>query len=161
VIYEEVQDPRSISLLVSADAGSASEARHAMRRFLERHGVAPARINDAELLTTELVGSAVDRSDDEVDLFARIEGSTMRLWVSDLAGLAARRRGVPAPPHDEWGLQVIHTLASAWGVRRRADGRAGSTIWADLALSGPVGAKPREGRSPGARGRRRRRWLRR
>ena len=39
MIYEEVQDPRSISLLVSADAGSASEARHAMRRFLERSSI--------------------------------------------------------------------------------------------------------------------------
>jgi anti-sigma regulatory factor (Ser/Thr protein kinase) len=145
VIRHEVDERMGFGLVLAADGEAAADARHRLRSFLRDRGAPDDRATDAELLLTELVSNAVAQTAGDVDVYVRADRGSVRLWVSDEAapaggrarGWRGRRAARPVHPPDDWGLELVHTLASGWGVRPRVDGQRGKTVWAEVSLGGP------------------------
>jgi anti-sigma regulatory factor (Ser/Thr protein kinase) len=157
VIRRELLESMGLSMLLAADADATSDARHRLRDFLRERGVADERITDAELLLTELVSNAATQTVSDVDVYVRADRGSVRIWVSDEAApgrgrvwirIGRRRAGRAVHPPDDWGLELVHTLASSWGVRPRVDRRPGKTVWAEVSLDAD-----RPGRAAGSPGR--------
>ncbi|MFJ9742453.1 SpoIIE family protein phosphatase [Streptomyces sp. NPDC101166] len=99
---------------------------------------------DAVLVVSELVTNAVVHAGTDIDLVCRLcpaeddepEAYAVVVEVSDRHPSRAPRDSTPEPPHDtpEYGrgLQLVATLAEAWGVTYR---RGTKTVWARL---GPI-----------------------
>ncbi|MFJ8943456.1 SpoIIE family protein phosphatase [Streptomyces sp. NPDC102395] len=99
---------------------------------------------DAVLVVSELVTNAVVHAGTDIDLVCRLcladddepEAYAVVVEVSDHHPSRAPRDGTPEPPRDtpEYGrgLQLVATLAEAWGVTYR---RGRKTVWARL---GPI-----------------------
>ncbi|SDQ04528.1 ATP-binding protein [Quadrisphaera sp. DSM 44207] len=103
-------------------------ARVLVREVLERHGVQEDLVPPAELLTSELVTNAV-RYGGAGALSVRIAvtASEVTVSVSD----ASRTRPAVGPPREDGGrgLQIVDTLATAWGSEPAPDGK---TVWFQL-----------------------------
>jgi anti-sigma regulatory factor (Ser/Thr protein kinase) len=93
----------------------------------------------AQLLVSETVTSALDKSEADagsgtLEVGYAVVGRRLRVEVSDDGGPARLRRRVGADrPANGRGLELVHTLASRWGVRESAAGR---TIWFEVDLRG-------------------------
>ena len=117
-------------LALHLDRSSAGRARQLLRQVTcESHH---ARVLDeAELLTTEVVTNAVRHGGPPITLEVACDGSTgMTVRVTD------GKRDDPvlrhAGPYDESGRGVllVDLLSAAWGVEPSADG--GKTVWFSL-----------------------------
>jgi hypothetical protein len=106
----------------------------AVTRAADRHGL----VDDAVLLTSELVTNAVVHAGTAVQVTCRLADGAIEVVVSD--GHPGRQ--VPEAPDREpiatertggRGLLLPAALASAWGV---AYGRASKAVWFRLALDG-------------------------
>ena len=105
-------------------------------------------VDDAVLLTSELVTNAVVHAGTAVEVTCRLAGDGVEVVVSD--GHPARL--VPEPPEDEHipaertsgrGLLLPAALASAWGV---SYGQAAKAVWFRI---GPAGAGVADGHEGG------------
>jgi anti-sigma regulatory factor (Ser/Thr protein kinase) len=105
--------------------------------FADGHGL----VDDAVLLTSELVTNAVVHAGTRVDLTCRLAGGAVEVVVRD----GHPSRLVPEVAGDESGsaertggrgLLLPAALASAWGV---AYGRSSKAVWFRLELAGPGG----------------------
>jgi PAS domain S-box-containing protein len=105
-------------------------ARAAVRSRLERH-LAPERLGDAALLTSELVTNAVrhggaDGPGDRVRVWVQHTGARVRVEVCDDGpGFGASR----SEPGAGMGLELVARLADAWGSER--DGAA-TVAWFEV-----------------------------
>ena len=143
-------------LLASAAYQPEPKAAAAARRFVrdtlqawvvtgaaDGHGL----VDDAVLLTSELVTNAVVHAGTPVHVTCRLADGAVEVVVSDghpgrLVPEAPEREAVPSERTGGRGLLLPAALASAWGV---AYGRASKAVWFRLALdgaSGELGAGP-------------------
>ena len=127
-------DRFSFTLVLEPDEHAAGEARHELRQFLVDREVAAGQLSAAELVVSELVTNAVSSGSPEVEVYARVDGDTIRIWVSDEVAVAPQPHE-PSPQGGGWGLHIIHEVATRWGVRPRVDGQPGKTVWADVLLT--------------------------
>ena len=98
-------------------------------------------IDDAVLLTSELVTNAVVHAGTEVHLTCRLADDAVEVVVRDghparLVPEAADDESGPAERTGGRGLLLPAALASAWGV---AYGRSSKAVWFRLGLAGPDG----------------------
>lgn len=116
---------------------SVGQARREIVADLEARGVARQTVEEAELVTSELVSNALRHArpllDDTVRVRWRARGEVVEVEVSDGGGTTVPR---PAPPA-VWtaagrGLRIVRSLAHEWGVQ---EDKRGQTVWA--ALGGP------------------------
>jgi anti-sigma regulatory factor (Ser/Thr protein kinase) len=127
-------DEALLTLDLPRRAGAAAAARKALTALNgSLHLVSPARLDDAQLLVSELITNALrhgGRADDKIHMVVRADPQTMRVEVSDfgsgfdpgqLPGASAGRPG-------GWGLPIVASLAHRWGVER---GEA-MTIWFEI-----------------------------
>jgi len=132
-------------LLASAAYQPEPKAAAAARRFVRDtlqawvvsgadggHGL----VDDAVLLTSELVTNAVVHAGTPVQVTCRLADGAVEIVVSDghpgrLVPEAPEREAVPSERTGGRGLLLPAALASAWGV---AYGRAGKAVWFRLAL---------------------------
>lgn len=103
----------------------------------DRHGL----VDDAVLLTSELVTNAVVHAGTPVQVTCRLADGAVEVVVSDghpgrLVPEAPEREAVPSERTGGRGLLLPAALASAWGV---AYGRASKAVWFRLALDGASG----------------------
>jgi transcriptional regulator with XRE-family HTH domain/anti-sigma regulatory factor (Ser/Thr protein kinase) len=93
-------------------------------------GISTHILEDAALLTSELVTNSVKHSASEwIELEITLGTDRLRIEVSDQSRETIRPR---TPGIDGgWGLVIIGELATRWGVERQ---RAGKTIWAEFDL---------------------------
>lgn len=118
-------------LVVERDASSAATARGWLARSLSRRPVPSAQLQDALLVLSELVTNAWRHGGGRVVVRTAFGANgEVHLYVSD-EGAA-----LPAVAPDEahvggWGLQIVESLASAWGVE--PDDAGGKTVWATVA----------------------------
>jgi anti-sigma regulatory factor (Ser/Thr protein kinase) len=85
-------------------------------------------VDTAELLVSELVTNAVIHGSGTVRLVIDCTDHCLSVTVSDNEPVAPKLQ--PERPLSDGGrgLRMIESLASAWGVRLRADGR-GKDVW--------------------------------
>ena len=98
-------------------------------------------VDDAVLLTSELVTNAVVHAGTPVQVTCRLADGAVEVVVSDghpgrLVPEAPEREAVPSERTGGRGLLLPAALASAWGV---AYGRASKAVWFRLALDGASG----------------------
>jgi anti-sigma regulatory factor (Ser/Thr protein kinase) len=122
---------------------AAAAARRFVRDTLQEWVVTGAAdghglVDDAVLLTSELVTNAVVHAGTPVQVTCRLAGGAIEVVVSDghpgrLVPEAPERETVPSERTGGRGLLLPAALASAWGV---AYGRASKAVWFRLALDG-------------------------
>lgn len=105
------------------EGASAALARRFVADALLNRGFPSAGVEQAVLLTSEAVTSAIFQADAEVQLAVLADPSMARVEVFDGHGW------LPASPSENcdlrtsFGLQIIETLAEAWGVEQLPDGK--------------------------------------
>jgi len=86
---------------------------------------------DAQLLVSELATNAVVHAGTEFSVTLRSGGSTVRVSVRDASPAPPVVRDGDPTALSGRGLQLVDTIAVAWGVDDDPDGK---TIWAELPL---------------------------
>jgi anti-sigma regulatory factor (Ser/Thr protein kinase) len=111
--------------------GAAAEARRFIAGLLRKRGVPSQTLENATLVSSELVTNAYRHGEGEIELRVALLDDRLRIEVVD-----AGQDQVPAvreQVQDEaggWGLRIVDQLALQWGVFE------GTThVWADIALA--------------------------
>ncbi|HEY6797052.1 MAG TPA: ATP-binding protein [Kineosporiaceae bacterium] len=117
---------------LSAQPQAAAVARRTIQDALRRWRVHPARIEDAQLIASELVANAQRYGRQPMSLRLALVPPALTVCVCDdgkaLPQLTARDL------YDERGrgLPIVAAVAHSWGVQRVSDG--GKQVWARLRL---------------------------
>ena len=119
------------SLTLPPSVQSVRKARHFLRDACEAQGVPAEVLDDAALLTSELVSNAVLHGRSEIRLV--VERRSRRLRVSVHDENSRRPMLVPDAPDalDGRGLALVAGIASSWGVHDEPIGKA---VWFELEL---------------------------
>lgn len=109
---------------------AASTARGTMRRLNESLQLGYERLQDLQLLVTELVTNAVrhgSRAGERITVAVRADEDTVRVDVSDRGRGFDPERLEPSDPMapDGRGLTIVAALARRWGVD-------GATVWFEV-----------------------------
>ena len=91
-------------------------------------GAAPHLLDDAALLTSELVSNAVLHGDPPLLLAVTAEGDAVTVEVTDASHAMPTLPPVASRPDEARGrgLRIVEYLATAWGVERSETGK---TVW--------------------------------
>jgi anti-sigma regulatory factor (Ser/Thr protein kinase) len=118
-------------VLLAPDAESPAEARRAVGEVSDQ--LSPRRLEDAQLLVSELVTNSIRHADlqiDDVITLVVVSGSgALRIEVCDSGSgfEPVERDPQPARPSG-WGLYLVRELSDRWGVERNAETR----VWFEL-----------------------------
>jgi anti-sigma regulatory factor (Ser/Thr protein kinase) len=105
-------------------------ARHQLRALLSDWQLRCV-LEDAELVTGELVGNVVRHGSFPAELRVEWYGRRVRVEVADASPeQPVERRRDPGEPGG-FGLPIVDAVSEAWGVR---PGPTGKVVWADLPL---------------------------
>ena len=122
----------------------APDAVPRARRALERvdDSVDDLTLRNAKLLVSELVTNSVRHvpagMTEEIVLVIERDEGHLRVEVRDHGpGFAFRRRVPGQDPGSGWGLHMLSTIASRWGVE--TDG--GARVWFELDVAGDRAAR--------------------
>jgi anti-sigma regulatory factor (Ser/Thr protein kinase) len=110
-------------------AGSAATARRALDRLAGE--VDQRRIEDAQLLVSELIANAVEHVEQEGDLELRVDNDGERLRVEVLDpghGFVADARRPGQLAESGWGLHFVSRIADRWAAETDGSGR----VWFEL-----------------------------
>lgn len=125
---------------LAAEPRAAGAARSVIAHWLERR--VPARVlKDAELVVSELVTNSVRHAGitaiDVVRVGVELAPDALRLEVTDPGSHAAiAPRSPDLATGTGYGLNILATLATHWGVIRDAN----TTVWAELTWANAVAA---------------------
>jgi CheY-like chemotaxis protein len=86
-------------------------------------------LDDAELLTTELVNNAVLHTDSSIELRLRLRQGRVRIAVRDSGGGLPERRSGDLEATGGRGLLLVAAMATDWGATAGPDGK---TVWFEL-----------------------------
>jgi PAS domain S-box-containing protein len=111
---------------------SVAAARHVVARHLREIGIEGSVLDDAVLVTSELVTNAVLHAAPPYELRVSGDEAELRLEVHDTATYVPRKqRPGPRDEHGR-GLQIVASLADRWGTRPTDAGKA---VWCVLSRS--------------------------
>jgi len=127
-------DPRTPSAITLPHAaGAASIVRAYLRR--QANLLHPPMLDDALILTSELVTNAIRHGRPAVTLAIHLEPSALTVVVTDTG--PERRPLVPSAPHPDSptgrGLVIVDALATRWGITPQS-GSPGKAVWFALDL---------------------------
>ena len=115
---------------------SVPEAPSEARRFVREAAaddVPPRLLNDVLLLTNELVANAVRHAghtaEDPIEVEITINDRSIRVAVRDQGPGFDPARQKERTEEGGWGLLLIETLSSRWGVETRG---TGTTVWFEV-----------------------------
>jgi anti-sigma regulatory factor (Ser/Thr protein kinase) len=97
--------------------------------------VAPAVLDDAELLASELVTNSLEHGGlgdgALVRLRVYLAPETLRLEIENAgtAGVVTTRRAAEPAAHGGYGLELVDLLAASWGVNRNHN----TNVWFEMA----------------------------
>lgn len=112
-----------------ADLGTAAAARRFVADVLWQRGFSRSGIEDAVLITSEVVTNAVIHAGTDVDVVVVADAGQARVEVHD---------GLPEPPVRQplqpdhpngFGLHVVDAVAECWGVREFEGGKC---VWFEV-----------------------------
>lgn len=104
-------------------------ARRYVREVLHSERVDEKVTGVVELLTSEVVTNAVVHAHGAGELALTITGNTIRVEVDDPSGLVPVRQCAGRDALGGRGLAIVATLARAWGVEPR---RQGKRVWFEV-----------------------------
>lgn len=111
----------------------ASRARRLAERALQGWNLTD-RTDDVLLVTTELVQNVTKHTDDGGELRLRLDGDAILVEVTDTSPDEPSVRDLDLGRDGGRGMLLISSVARRWGSRPAAwAGRAGKTVWAELA----------------------------
>ena len=130
---EHNNSPHASTVGLPASLDAPALARLHLRQF--RPQLAPPILDDALILTSELVTNAVLHGKPKISLSVRIEMPNLIIAVSDESPLMPPE--IPelpllAAPHGR-GLAIVDSVAAEWGVSRHIPG-PGKVVWFLLPL---------------------------
>ncbi len=140
------QDDLVATAAYQPEPASAAAARHFVQdtlRLWQQSGECRGRddlVDDAVLLTSELVTNAVVHAGTPVEVTCRLGDGGLEIVVVDQQpARISRRSRQPASPErtSGRGLQLPDELASSWGITYAGTSKA---VWFRLGLTGPAGA---------------------
>jgi serine/threonine-protein kinase RsbW len=108
---------------------SAALARRALDRLAGE--VDQRRIEDAQLLVSELIANAVEHVDEDGDIELRVDNDAERLRVEVLDpghGFIADPRRPGELAESGWGLHFVSRIADRWAADTDGSGR----VWFEL-----------------------------
>lgn len=110
--------------------GAARDARRFIERMLRPRDIPEAAVENALLVSSELVSNAFRHGSGAIELRLRLFRDRLRIEVVDQGeDQAPAIREQPADETGGWGLRIVDRLALQWGVFE------GTThVWADVAL---------------------------
>ena len=114
----------------SASATSAAAARDLVERTLERWQVPPEVIEDALLLTSELVSNVVRHADTACRVRIRCREGMIRVEVEDQGGGPVILRTPTVDETEGRGLRIVAAVATRWGNAVLSGGR--HVVWFEL-----------------------------
>jgi len=117
------------------ELGAARRARAALRECCQDQDVDPDVCQVALLLGSELVTNAVVHGAAPVRLSITVDGTVLRLAVSDASTRHPVLRAAPPTASGGRGMHLLTLLSRAWGVHEEADGK---TVWCTISLSPSV-----------------------
>ena len=123
-------------------AQAVSDVRRRLR--CECHGLSDAVLDDAMLLTSELVTNAIRHGRGEVTVRLWPGPPTIRLEVSDQNPRAPAMRDTDVEAEQGRGLAIVDALSDRWGSAPPPP-PAGKTVWFELddqASVPPVSQRP-------------------
>jgi anti-sigma regulatory factor (Ser/Thr protein kinase) len=116
---------------LARDPDSAAEARRAVGEVSDH--LTPRRLEDAQLLVSELVTNAIRHAglehDDVIRLIVVTGDRALRIEVCDPGQGFEVTEPAPDPARPSgWGLYLVRELSDRWGVERDAETR----VWFEL-----------------------------
>ena len=136
-----VSDATIVTLELENDVSATRRARELVREVLPLwclQGVSDV----AELLTGELVANVVLHVGAPMELRVRRHQASLRIEVDDPSTKPpVVRRPDPAEDHGR-GILLVDSLASAWGVVVRPDGK---TVWFEIEIEVEAGGSVNRG----------------
>ncbi|MFC4784374.1 SpoIIE family protein phosphatase [Nocardioides sp. MAHUQ-72] len=108
-----------------------SHARRAVARQLRRAGVPEHVVDDAMLVTSELLTNAALHAVPPVELRVSGDDAEIRIEVHDRASYEPRKQRPGVQDEHGRGLQIVAALADRWGSRPT---EVGKTVWCVLSL---------------------------
>jgi anti-sigma regulatory factor (Ser/Thr protein kinase) len=118
-----------MSLPLSLDAPALA------RLYLRRHAdhLAPAVLDDALIMTSELVTNAVSHGRAEVTLSVQLGRAELTVAVTDGGAELPTVHPLLPPPESRGGrgLKIVESLATRWGITPQDTGKS---VWFALSL---------------------------
>ena len=117
---------------------SIPAARAFLARLLDGWGVAAEVIDDASLLTSELMSNADKHGSGVVNLAIEVKDGVLRVGVHDDDGELPIVGDVSTTSTGGRGMWIVQSLARDWGSESTG-GEPGKTVWFELvALHSPT-----------------------
>ena len=118
-------------VVLARDPDSPAEARRALGEVSDH--LSPRRLEDAQLLVSELVTNAIRHAglddDDLIRLIVVAGDRALRIEVCDPGRGFELTEPDPDPARPSgWGLYLVRELSDRWGVERNAQTR----VWFEL-----------------------------
>jgi serine/threonine-protein kinase RsbW len=120
-------------LRVRHEPASVALVRSRLAADLRAHQLADDSIEDAVLVTSELVTNAIRHTPDDgpIEINWRVDKSALTLRVMDSSAVHPERRtAAPISPGGR-GLAIVEALAESWGVDSRPSGKQ---VWARIPI---------------------------
>jgi anti-sigma regulatory factor (Ser/Thr protein kinase) len=120
-------------LRVRHEPASVALVRSRLAADLRAHQLADDSIEDAVLVTSELVTNAIRHTPDTgpIEVNWRVDESEITLRVIDSSAAHPERRKTPPVSPGGRGLAIVEALADSWGVDSRPSGKQ---VWARLSI---------------------------
>lgn len=130
-MHADRRQAREWRLRLPRDPAAAAEARRLVGGLLDGQHVSAQVVENARLISSELVTNAYRHGEGEIELRVRVLDQRVRIEVIDAGTRQAP--AVRARAGDEtggWGLRIVDHLALQWGVLQGT-----AHVWADLGLA--------------------------
>ena len=128
----------SLQIQLAPTTRAAAQARAAVSDWLHRHSAGATVVEIVLVVVSELVTNSVRHAASSVDaqlrLNAEVRDGAVRVEVHDegTAGEVAQRASETSGDHiGGYGLQLVESLSTSWGVERDEHG---TVVWAQLPL---------------------------
>ena len=122
-------------------ADSVPAARAFLARLLDGWGVSDEVIDDASLLTSELMSNAVRHGSGVVDLEIEVNDGVLRVGVHDDGRNTPVVRDSGATSPGGRGMWIVQSLARDWGSEFHGED-PGKTVWFELVVRTPPDQPP-------------------
>lgn len=120
-------------MVLAAVPVSARHARAFVRVSLVDRSIPEPPLEDAVLLTGELVSNALDHARAPIRVRVVTGRQLVRIEVHDGSRDPPRLKQVPLDATNGRGLFLVERLADAWGVARTPEGKV---VWFEISVDG-------------------------